>query len=45
MATSIGVLDFLIVSAYYIILAFLLRLISVQFADRPVGRAVGILHG
>lgn len=45
MAANIGVLDFLVFVAYYIIAAFLIRMLSVSYSDRPIGKAAAILHG
>lgn len=39
----VSVLDFLVVSAYFLILMFLLRALAAKFADKPFGKALGAL--
>lgn len=45
MHLHIGFIEFLVFLAYYLIAAFLLRMASIRWADKPAGKALAVLHG
>lgn len=40
-----GVLDFVVIALFYLILAFLLRQVQTRWPDSPFGKALAYLHG
>lgn len=43
-AITVGVAEFIIVSAYVLIFTFLWRMLAAQLADKPIGRAMAAVY-